>query len=115
MGKAKGAEGGRGRLSETQRRALADQWRQSGLSVAAFCRARGVREHVLRYWLSREATPSEVTATQGEFFVVSASGKPLAAGPANSRTGAAVIVMLPAVTPGELVQTLRALLEEGRA
>lgn len=115
MGKRKGAEGGHGRLSATQRRALADQWRRSGLTVAAFCRARGVREHVLRYWLSRETRPSEPVSTQGEFFVVSASGKPLASGPVSNRAGAAVIVMLPAVTPGELVQTLRGLLEEARA
>ena len=103
------------RLSAMQGRALVDQWRRSGLSVSAFCRTRGVREHVLRYRLSREPTPSEPAAAQGEFFVVSAPGKALPAAPASNGATTAVIVLLPAVAAGELVQTLRALLEEGRA
>ena len=103
------------RLSAMQGRALVEQWRQSGLSVPVFCRTRGVREHILRYRLSQESTPSEPAAPQGEFFVVSAPGKALTPTPASNRGTTAVIVMLPAVTPGELVQTLRALLEEARA
>ncbi|MEY4551499.1 MAG: hypothetical protein RL685_7694 [Pseudomonadota bacterium] len=116
MGKPKEAGGGRGRLSATQGRALVEQWRRSGLSVSEYCRARGVGEHVLRYRLSREATPSKSVAPQGEFFVVSAPT--MAPGVAHAsdgnRAGGAVIVMLPAVTPAELVQTVRGLLE-GRA
>ena len=115
MGKKKSGTGGRVRLSAMQGRALVEQWRQSGLSVPVFCRTRGVREHILRYRLSQESTPSEPAAPQGEFFVVSAPGKALTPTPASNRGTTAVIVMLPAVTPGELVQTLRALLEEARA
>jgi len=115
VGKERSGTEGRGRLSAMQGRALVEQWRRSGLSVSAFCRTRGVREHVLRYRLSRESTPSEPAAPQGEFFVVSAPERALASAPAGDRAATAVIVMLPAVTPGELVQTLRALLEEGRA
>jgi hypothetical protein len=116
MGKRKETGGGRGRLSVTQGRALVEQWRQSGLSVSEYCRARGVREHVLRYRLSREATPSKAVATPSEFFVVSPPTLAAAAAPASdaNRAGGAVIVMLPAVTPAELVQTVRGLLE-GRA
>ena len=94
-----------------------EQWRRSGLSVSEYCRARGVREHVLRYRLSREATPSKSVATHSEFFVVSAPAKAPAAVPASdgNRAGGAVIVMLRAVTPEELVQTVRGLLEGARA
>jgi hypothetical protein len=115
MGKGKHAESrGGDRLSATQGRALVEQWRRSGLSVSEYCRARGVREHVLRYRLSRETTPGKSVATQTEFFVVSAPTQ--APAPANdvNRAGA-VIVMLPAVTPAELVQTVRGLLEGVRA
>lgn len=117
MGKRKHAEGGRVRLSATQGRALVEQWQRSGLSVSEYCRVRGVREHVLRYRLSRETTPSKSGATQGEFFVVSAPTMATAAAPATdgNRAGGAVIVMLPAVTPAELVQTVRGLLEGVRA
>ena len=116
MGKARHAERRGDRLSATQGRALVEQWRRSGLSVSEYCRARGVREHVLRYRLSRETTPSKSVATEGEFFVVSAPTMAPAAVSVNdgNRTGGAVIVMLPAVTPAELVQTVRGLLE-GRA
>lgn len=115
MGKKKSAAVGRVRLSAMQGRALVEQWRQSGLSVSAFCRTHSVREHILRYRLSRESTPSEPAAAQGEFFVVSASADAPAAAHASHRAAGAVIVMLPAVTPSELVQTLRGLLEEARA
>jgi hypothetical protein len=116
MGKRKEAGGGRARLSATQGRALVEQWRQSGLSVSEYCRARGVGEHVLRYRLSRETTPRKSGGTEGEFFVVSAPAMAHTAAPVNegNRAGGAVIVMLPAVTPAELVQTVRGLLE-GRA
>lgn len=115
MGKKKDAAGGRVRLSAMQGRALVEQWRRSGLSVSKFCRTRGVREHILRYRLSRESAPSEPATAQGEFFVISASADVPAVAPASSRAAGAVIVMLPAVTPRELVQTLRGLLEEARA
>jgi len=116
MGKKKSAGGGRVHLSATQGRALVEQWRRSGLSIAAYCRSHGVREHVLRYRLSREETPSPSAAAQGEFFVVSASAKDSAGAPVrgDNRAGA-VIVVLPAVTPDELVLTLRGLLNEARA
>ena len=116
MGKRKDAESRRVRLSARQGRALVEQWRRSGLSVSEYCRARGVREHVLRYRLSQETTPSKTVATDGEFFVVTAPTKAPAVAPANDgeRAGA-IIVMLPAVTPAELVQTVRGLLEGVRA
>ena len=93
-----------------------EQWRRSGLSVSEYCRARGVREHVLRYRLSRESTPSKSVTTEGEFFVVSAPTMAAATAPVSdgNRAGGAVIVMLPAVTPTELVQTVRGLLEGAR-
>jgi hypothetical protein len=75
-----------------------------------------VGEHVLRYRLSRDATPSKSVAPQGEFFVVSAPT--MAPGVAHAsdgnRAGGAIIVMLPAVTSAELVQTVRGLLEGAR-
>ena len=114
MGKKKRGAGGRQCISAMQGRALVEQWRQSGVSVAAFCRKHGVREHILRYRLSRESTPSEPAAAQGEFFVVSASADAPAAAHASSRAAGAVIVMLPAVAPSELVETLRGLLEGAR-
>jgi hypothetical protein len=75
-----------------------------------------VREHVLRYRLSRESTPSKSVTTEGEFFVVSAPTMAAATAPVNdgNRAGGAVIVMLPAVTSAELVQTVRGLLEGAR-
>ena len=112
MTNRKGVEGGGVRLSATQGRALVEQWRRSGLSVAEYCRTRGVREHVLRYRLSRETTASVSAAAQDEFFVVSASTKESARAGGN-RAGA-VIVMLPAATPDELVRTLCGLLEGAR-
>jgi hypothetical protein len=116
MGKPKEAGGGRGRLSATQGRALVEQWRRSGLSVSEYCRVRGVGEHVLRYRLSREATPTKSVPAQGDFVVVSAPTMAPAEAPTNdgSRANGAVIVMLPAVTPAELVQTVRGLLEGAR-
>lgn len=113
MGKRKEAGGGRACLSAKQGRALVEQWRQSGLSVSEYCRTRGVREHVLRYRLSRETRPTKAVATPSEFFVVSTPTMSPAVAPANdgNRAGGAVIVMLPAVTPAELVQTVRGLLE----
>lgn len=116
MGKRKEVGGGRARLSAAQGRALVEQWRQSGLSVSEYCRARGVREHVLRYRLLRGTTPSKAVATPSEFFVVSTPAMSPAVAPSNdgNRAGGAIIVMLPAVTPAELVQTVRGLLE-GRA
>ncbi len=116
MGKAKHAESCRDRLSPTQGRALVEQWRRSGLSVSEYCRARGVREHVLRYRLSRETTPGKSGATEGEFFVVSAPtiAPGVAQASDGNRAGGAVIVMLTAVTPAELVQTVRGLLEGAR-
>lgn len=111
MGKRKEA-GGRARLSAKQGRALVEQWRQSGLSVSEYCRTRGVREHVLRYRLSRETTPTKAVATPSEFFVVSTPT--MSPADDGNRAGGAIIVMLPVVTPAELVQTVRGLLE-GRA
>jgi predicted dinucleotide-binding enzyme len=116
VGKGKHAGSRAGRLSAKQGRALVEQWRRSGQSVSEYCRAHDVREHVLRYRLSRETTRSQAAAAQSEFFVVSTPASAAAAAPANhgNRAGGAVIVMLPAVTPAELVQTVRGLLE-GRA
>jgi hypothetical protein len=76
-----------------------------------------VREHVLRYRLSRETEPHTPAATQSEFFVVSAPTMATAAATAKdgNRAGGAVIVMLAAVTPEELAQTVRGLLEGVRA
>lgn len=114
MGKGKHAGSRAGRLSAKQGRALVEQWRRSGQSVSEYCRAHDVREHVLRYRLSRETTRSQAAAAQSEFFVVST---PAAAAPANDghRASGAVIIMLPAATPGELVQTVRGLLESVQA
>lgn len=120
MGKRREAEGGRVRLSAMQGRMLAEQWRRSGLSVSEYCRDRAVPAHVLRYWLSRERTRRTPAVTPGDFIVVSAptmAPAAPAAAPADDgkRAGGAVIVMLPAVTPTELVQTVRGLLDGARA
>jgi hypothetical protein len=117
VGKRKQPEGRRDRLSATQGRALVQQWRRSGLSVSEYCRARGVREHVLRYRLSRETTPSKTVAAQGDFVMVSAPTMAPGVEHASdgSRAGGAIIVMLPAVTPAELVQTVRGLLDGVRS
>ena len=81
-----------------------------------YCRSLGVREHVLRYRLSREVTPSPSVAARDEFFVVSAPPRePAGSRASGGNPAGAVIVMLPTVTPDELVRTLRGLLQEGRA
>jgi transposase-like protein len=109
------------RRSAADGRALIDQWRRSGMSVTEFCRDHAVAPHVLRYWLSREKTPTQPVATASKFFVVSAPGKkpetnaastPL---PSGSRRAGAIVVLLPALTPGELMESLRGLLEEARS
>lgn len=116
MGKQSKVGGRAARRGSAQGRALVEQWRQSGLSVSEFCRRQSVGEHVLRYWLLREAKP-EVTATTGDaFYVVSAPGTKSdeladAAMGRGGRAGGAVIVVLPAVTSEQLVGTLRGLLE----
>lgn len=120
MGKRSNIVGHAVHRTAAQGRALVEQWRQSGLSVSEFCRRQAVGAHVLRYWLLREAPP-DVTAAKGEaFYVVSAPstesaqvGKPSMGG--GRGAGGAVIVVLPAVTSEQLVQTLRGLLEEVRS
>jgi hypothetical protein len=100
---------------------LIEQWRRSGMSVTEFCREQAVAAHVLRYWLSREKTPTKPVATASKFFVVSAPGKKPETDVAStspstgSRKGGAIVVVLPALTTGELVEALRGLLEEARA
>lgn len=102
-------------------RGLIDQWRRSGMSVTEFCRDQGVAAHVLRYWLSREKTPTKPVATASKFFVVSAPGKKPETDvaspslPSGSRRAGAIVVLLPALTPGELMESLRGLLEEARS
>jgi hypothetical protein len=71
--------------------------------------------------LSREKTPTKPVATASKFFVVSAPGKKPETDVAStspstgSRKGGAIVVVLPALTTGELVEALRGLLEEARA
>jgi hypothetical protein len=109
------------RRSAAEGRALIDQWRRSGMSVTGFCRDQAVAAHVLRYWLSREKTTSKPVAAASKFFVVSAPGKKpetdvAGSSPSSgSRRGGAIVVLLPALTPGELMESLRGLLEEARA
>jgi hypothetical protein len=93
--------------SAAQGRALVEQWRSSGVSVS----------HVLRYWLSREATRGESVATADAFYVVSApeADSVALANPSVREGSRAVIVVLPTATPEQLVRTLRGLLEEVRA
>jgi hypothetical protein len=91
------------------------------MSVTEFCRDQGVATHVLRYWLSREKAPTKPVAPASKFFVVSAPGKKAEADVAStspsrgSRKGGAILVLLPALTTGDLVEALRGLLEEARA
>lgn len=110
--------GERVRRSAAQGRALVESWRRSGASVSEFCRRQGVKEHVLRYWVSREPTRSSQPAARArsEFFVVSAP-EVASGAPSSMATGAggAFIVVLPEATAGLLVQTLRGLLREGLA
>jgi hypothetical protein len=121
MRKQEGAGRSIVRRNAADGRALIDQWRRSGLSVTEFCRDQAVAAHVLRYWLSREKTPSTPVAPASKFFVVSAPGKKPEADvastllPSGSRRGGAIVVLLPALTPGELMESLRGLLEEARS
>ncbi|HVZ31596.1 MAG TPA: hypothetical protein VG963_04175 [Polyangiaceae bacterium] len=109
------------RRSVADGQALIDQWRRSGMSVTEFCRDQAVAAHVLRYWLSREKTTSKPVATASEFFVVAAPGKEAETDvastslPSGSRRAGAIVVLLPALTPGELMESLRGLFEEARA
>ena len=119
MGKRSNIGGQAPHRSAAQGRALVEQWRQGGLSVSEFCRQQAVGAHVLRYGLLRQERPGATEATKDAFYVVSAPGtesgescKPSVSG--GGRAGGAVIVVLPAVTSEQLVQTLRGLLEEAR-
>ena len=119
MGKRNNIGGRTVHRSAAQGRALVEQWRSSGVSVSEFCRRRAVGTHVLRYWLSREATRGESITTADAFYVVSAPGTESAkprgpSGDGGRRAGGAVIIVLPAVTSKKLVRTLRGLLEEVR-
>jgi hypothetical protein len=61
----------RGRRSRDEGMALVEQWRESGLRPAEFCRSRGIAEHRLHYW-KRRAQPCESGAgsATSEFFAV---------------------------------------------
>jgi hypothetical protein len=111
VGKPKSAGGGK-RLDEAQGRALVEDWQRSGLRMSEYSRERGVPEHLLRYWSSRETKSRKVRAASSEFYVMSAPA-PAAQAVADKGHGAggAIIVVLPSVTPGELIQTLRGLRE----
>ena len=115
------ADGNRVRRSAAQGRALVERWRRSGASVSEFCRRQAVKEHVLRYWVSRETRSSKPAArARSEFFVVPApemSPKMASAAPSSMAMGAssAFIVVLPAATAELLLRTLRGLLQEGQA
>lgn len=113
----------RKRLSPAQGQALAEQWRGSGETVAAFCRRQeGVAVQTLRYWIGRSDKPGKSTKKPGDFFVVSAPATP----PGEQRSAPsrpsteqyeqqlrnAVIVVLPVATTGGLAQTVQALLRE---
>jgi hypothetical protein len=93
-----------------------EQWRSSGVSISEFCRRQAVGTHVLRYWLSREATRGESVATADAFYVVSApeADSVALASPSVREGSRAVIVVLPTATPEQLVRSLRGLLEEVR-
>ncbi len=120
MRKQEGAGRSAVRRSAADGRELIDRWRRSGRSVTEFCRDEAVATHVLRYWLSREA-PSNPVATASKFFVVSAPRKKQETDVARpsrvsgSQRGGAILVLLPALTTGDLVEALRGLLEEARA
>jgi hypothetical protein len=64
------------RRSRDEGKALVEQWRESGLGPAEFCRARGIAEQRLHYWkrrLQREGVREE---TEAEAFVwVRAAGE----------------------------------------
>ena len=117
MGKRNNIGGHTVHRSAAQGRALVEQWRSSGLSVSEFCRRQAVGTHVLRYWLSREAKRVESVAAADACYVVSAPEADSAtlAKPSVREGSRAVIVVLPAATSEQLVQTLRGLLEEVRA
>ena len=111
MGKPKSGAGGK-RLSAAQGRALVEDWQQSGLRMSKYSRERGVPEHILRYWSSRETKSGKPHAAASEFYVMSAQA-PAATALADKahRAGGAIIILLPAVTSEELIQTLRGLRE----
>ena len=111
MGKPKSADGGK-RLSAAQGRALVEDWQQSGLRMSKYSRERGVPEHILRYWSSRETKSRKVRAGSSDFYVMSAPSTSAEALADKGRGGGgAIIVLLPSVTPGDLIQTLRGLRE----
>lgn len=123
-----GAE--RPRRSAEQGQALVEQWRQSGQTVAAYCRQPGtVAGHTLRYWITREKPSKSLDGKEGDFFVVSTPTdseqsprqpatelkyKPLPRGGADSPVMRnAIIVVLPLMSVRGLAQAVQALIHEG--
>lgn len=101
------------KLSPAEGQALAARYRASGKSIREFSLAEGVREHVLRYWVGREAKPEERLG--GEFFVMEAPAEApaRAKAPARERTvGSAFIVVVPQASPERLACTVRELARE---
>jgi hypothetical protein len=62
------------RRSRDEGRALVEQWRESGLRPAEFCRTRGIAEHRLHYWKRRLQGDGEgERAVSESFFAVIAA------------------------------------------
>ena len=119
---AKGNRAGAGgvRRNRAEGQALVERWRQSGLSVGAFCRKHAVGEHVLRYWIEKSEGRDRVSTNASDFFVVSTSDEATRSGHASASEVAklndqALIIVVPLSGVGRaLEQTLCAVMREAR-
>jgi hypothetical protein len=128
MAQAKGAnameiEGPRRvRRSRDEGMALVEQWRESGLRPAEFCRTRGIAEHRLHYWKRRAPVEAKAEGATGEFFAVLATtggareASPLAAAVPEAiveicMAGSLRVRVSLAAGRAAFVQTLRGVLE----
>ena len=59
------------RLNTASARILIQEWRESGLSIHQFCRARGMSGQRLRYWMTRVADQETRAMPSASFVVVS--------------------------------------------
>jgi transposase len=106
------------RWQEGEGRAMVDAWRQSGDSLAAFARRRGLHEQRLRYWVARLAVRSTPRAPSLRFHPVQLVDEAGAMDRPAIRSDDRIEILLPGgrivrVPPGvateELRQVLRAL------
>ena len=96
------------RMSREARRAhwreVMDAWRESGLSKAAFCRERGIGQHLFYYWQRRLG---EGASPVGEGFTRVEVVDPAASGVRLRLVSGLVLELEPGFDEGTLARVLR--------